>query len=178
MQGWDSWELLYTRPNLNTIRTVHWTRLTVIAVAGWDDAICMHATAYSESATAIARPQRNSACCCWLPKGRPSHKHSQMWKSVIFMYGDMQLQWRAHLFPPETGQKCVALHHGVAKGCTVWPSCQINFVSVIDEFARRKARKGWQSQSDHLNEWTLSRVAYFLQVKCLVVRVANKMSSD
>ena len=35
--------------------------------------------------------------------------------SVIFMYGGMQLQWGAHLFPPGIDQKCVAFQHSTAK---------------------------------------------------------------
>ena len=137
---------------------------------------CYGSKKYSESATAIARPQRNSACCGWLPKG-PSHKHFQMWKSY---FGYIYVWWYATAvasapFPTWNLSKmhCTPPLHN--KDWTIWPSCQlsvtwkINFVSVKHE--------RWQSQSDHLNEWTLSRVA-FLQVKCWVVRVANKMSSD
>ena len=50
----------------------------------------------------------------------------------------MQLQWRAHIFPPETDQKCVALHHWTAKAALSGPHVS---VCVIDEFARREARK-------------------------------------
>ena len=41
--------------------------------------------------------------------------------SVIFMYDGRQLQWRAHLFPPETDQKCVSLHHWTAKAALSGP---------------------------------------------------------
>ena len=55
--------------------------------------------------------------------------------------GYIYVWWYATAVAPEIDQKCVALHHCVTKGCTVLPSCPIYFVSVIDEFARRKARK-------------------------------------
>ena len=78
---------------------------------------------YSESATAIVRPQRNSAyAAADCQKGpRTNIPKCGSRTSVIFMYDGMQLQWRAHLFPSETDQKCVALDHWTAKAALSGP---------------------------------------------------------